>query len=76
MTGILLGALLVLVGVIYLSYQPLRRHRLSGGKRLPPDKPANTLEPANHSEALGLREVWPGLALIAAGAMLLLTAGV
>lgn len=75
MTRVLLGALLVLVGVMYMAYQPLRRHRLSGGKRLPPDKPANTLEPINPAEGFGIRAVWPGLALIAVGALLLLTAG-
>lgn len=75
MTGVLLGALLVLVGLVYMAYQPLRRHRLSGGRRLPPDKPANTLEPVNPAEGFGIRAVWPGLALIAVGALLLLTAG-
>jgi dipeptide/tripeptide permease len=75
MTSILLGALLVLVGVMYMAYQPLRRHRLSGGRRLPPDKPANTLEPINPEEGFGIRAVWPGLALVAVGALLLLTAG-
>lgn len=74
MTIILLGALLVLVGLVYMAYQPLRRHRLSGGKQLPPGKPANTLEPT-HPEGLGLKAVWPGLALVAVGAVLLLTAG-
>jgi hypothetical protein len=75
MTGILLGALLVLVGLMYIAYQPLRRHRLSGGRRLPPDKPANTLEPISPAEGLGLKAVWPGLALAAVGALLLLAAG-
>ncbi len=75
MTIILLGALLVLVGLMYVAYQPLRRHRLSGGKQLPPDQPANTLEPINAAEGFGIRAIWPGLALIAAGSLLLLTAG-
>ena len=75
MTGILLGALLVLVGLVYIAYQPLRRHRLSGGKVLPGDKAANTLEPIDATEGFGIRAVWPGLALIGAGALLLLAAG-
>lgn len=75
MTRILLGALLVLAGLMYMAYQPLRRHRLSGGRRLPPDKPANTLEPMNPAEGLGFKSIWPGLALVAVGAVLLLTAG-
>lgn len=75
MTIVLLGALLVLVGLVFMAYQPLRRHRLSGGRRLPPDKPANTLEPVNPTEGFGLNAIWPGLALIAVGALLLLTAG-
>jgi hypothetical protein len=76
MTLILLGALLVVLGIVYMAYQPLRRHRLSGGRRLPPDKPANTLEPINPAEGFGIRAIWPGLALVAAGAVLLLTAGI
>ncbi|WP_439543240.1 hypothetical protein [Hyphomicrobium sp.] len=75
MTLILLGALLVLVGLVFMAYQPLRRHRLSGGKQLPPGKPANTLEPINPAEGFGLKAVWPGLALVAVGAVLLLTGG-
>lgn len=75
MTLIFLGALLVLVGLVYMAYQPLRRHRLSGGKRLPPDKPSNTLEPINPAEGFGIRAVWPGLALVALGSLLLLTGG-
>ena len=75
MTLILLGALLVLVGLVYMAYQPLRRHRLSGGKQLPAGKPANTLEPKNPNEGLGFQSIWPGLALVAVGAVLLLTTG-
>lgn len=75
MTLILLGALLVIVGLVYMAYQPLRRYRLSGGRRLPPDKPANTLEPINPAEGFGFKAVWPGLALVAVGAVLLLTGG-
>jgi hypothetical protein len=75
MTLILLGALLVLVGLVYMAYQPLRRHRLSGGRQLPPGKPVNTLEPKNPTEGLGLTSIWPGLALVAVGAALLLTTG-
>lgn len=75
MTLILLGALLVLVGLVYMAYQPLRQHRLSGGKRLPPDKPANTLEPIEPAAGFGFKVVWPGLALVAVGAVLLLTGG-
>ena len=75
MTLIFLGALLVPVGLVYMAYQPLRRHRLSGGKQLPPGKPANTLEPKNPTEGLGFQSIWPGLALVAVGAVLLLTTG-
>lgn len=75
MTFILLGALLVLAGLVFMAYQPLRRHRLSGGKQLPLGKPANTLEPINPAEGFGFKAVWPGLALVAVGAVLLLTAG-
>ena len=59
MTLILLGALLVLVGLVYMAYQPLRRHRLSGGKQLPAGKPANTPEPKNPNEGLDFNPFGP-----------------
>ena len=70
-----LGALLVLIGVVYMAAQPLWRGRLSGGRRL--GKPReDTLEPERPARGFGIESNWPGLALVAVGAVLLLAAAV
>jgi hypothetical protein len=70
---VVLGALLVLCGMLFLVLQPLRRGRLSGGK-LASAKGADTLEPRHPGSGLGLKSNWPGLALFALGMLLLLAA--
>ena len=45
MSLVLLGALLILIGVLYMVGQPLWQGRLSGGKRFPTGTPKDTLEP-------------------------------
>jgi len=65
------GALLVLCGVVFLAVQPLRRGQLSGGKLRSTD--ADTLEPPQPGRGFGIKSNWPGLALIALGAILLLS---
>jgi hypothetical protein len=69
-----LGALLVLIGVVYMAAQPLWRGRLSGGRRLRSGKPSYTLEPQRPARGFGIGSNWPGLALVAVGAVLLLAA--
>jgi hypothetical protein len=69
-----LGALLVLIGVVYMAAQPLWRGRLSGGRRLRSGKPSDTLEPQRPARGFGIGSNWPGLALVAVGAVLLLAA--
>lgn len=76
MTLILLGALLAIIGLVYLAGQPLWRGRLSGGRHLASGKPTDTLEPPRPAKGLGIRANWPGLALLAAGAALMLAAAV
>ena len=72
-----LGALLVLIGVVYMAVQPLSRGRLSGGRRLDLGKPReDTLEPERPARGFGLGSNWPGFALVAIGAILLLAAAV
>jgi len=71
MTLIMIGALLVFAGVVFMAAQPLWRGRLSGRKR-PPEGPINTLEPQIPARGFGIKSNWPGLAMIAVGALLLL----
>lgn len=72
----LVGALLVIVGIMYMAGQPLWRGRLSGGRRLARDRPADTLEPPGPAKGFGLKPSLPGLALIAIGAALLLATAI
>jgi hypothetical protein len=72
MTLIWLGALLVLAGVAFIAVQPLWG-RLSGGRRRA-GRPIETLEPQSPTRGFGIGSNWPGLALIAIGAALLLAA--
>ncbi|HEX8168446.1 MAG TPA: hypothetical protein VF601_22010 [Beijerinckiaceae bacterium] len=72
MTTVWLGALLLIAGVVYMAAQPLWRGRLSGLGRPRPGAPVDTLEPAKPAGGFGLKANWPGLALVAAGAVLLL----
>lgn len=71
MLFILLGALLVVVGVVFLATPPIWLGRLSG-RRVPSAEPRDTLEPRRPGAGFELATNWPGLALIALGAALLL----
>jgi hypothetical protein len=66
-----LGALLVVSGVLLMAAPPIWRGRLSG-KRFRSPVADGTLEPRRPGAGFGLRTNWPGLALIALGAILLL----
>jgi hypothetical protein len=73
MAIIWLGAFLVIAGVLYLANQALDRGRLSGTTRAPPGVKDGTLEPRRRGvRFLGLTGNWPGLVLMALGAVLLL----
>jgi hypothetical protein len=75
MLVIWLGALLVLSGVLLMAAQAIWRGRLS--ERRPPAAPAGaTLEPRKPAAGFGLATNWPGFALIALGAILLLAGAV
>ncbi len=71
---VLLGALLVFGGVLYVAFQPIWRGRLSGRRQLRPGRPGDTLEPETPASGFGIKSNWPGLAMIALGAALLLAA--
>jgi hypothetical protein len=62
------GALLFVAGVVFLAIQPLRRGRLSGGRVAS----SGTLEPRQPAGGFNLGANWPGLGLLALGAVLLL----
>jgi hypothetical protein len=72
MVLIWVGAVLVLGGVLLMAAQPLWRGRLSGVRRLRSTEPSATLEPARPATGFGIKSSWPGLALLALGAILLL----
>jgi drug/metabolite transporter (DMT)-like permease len=74
MVLIWLGAVLILIGIVFMALQPLRRGQLSGG-RLRSAQASDTLEPRRPARGFGLKSNWPGLALVALGAVLVLAAG-
>ena len=66
-----LGALLVLCGVLYMARATIWRGSLSGSDSRPV---RGTLEPTRRGVGfLGLGANWPGILLIAIGAILLLS---
>jgi hypothetical protein len=67
-----LGALLVVCGVVLTAAPPIWRARLSGRRSRSATAAAGTLEPRRPGSGFGLKRTWPGLALIALGAILLL----
>ena len=71
-----IGALLFVSGVVFMAAQPLLRGRLSGGKRLRSGAASDTLEPQRPAGGFGIKSNWPGLALVALGAVLLLAGAV
>jgi hypothetical protein len=66
-----LGALLVLSGVLLMAAPPIWRARMSG-RRSRSGVSDRTLEPQRPGAGFGLKRNWPGLTLIALGAILLL----
>jgi hypothetical protein len=77
MAVILIGALLFMGGVLYMAGATLRRGRLSdpAPDRLSPNlaTPGPTLEPSRRGlRFLGLAANWPGLLMMAVGAVMLL----
>jgi len=72
MPVIWLGALLVLVGVLFMVAQPLWRGRLSEQRSRSAVADTDTLEPRRPGAGFGIATNWPGLALVVLGAILLL----
>jgi hypothetical protein len=67
-----LGALLVVLGLVALAGPPIWRGRLSGKRSRAATVASNTLEPRRPGAGFTLAASWPGLALVALGAILLL----
>ena len=67
-----LGALLVVIGLVALAGPPIWRGRLSSKRSRAATVVDNTLEPGEPGAGFALATSWPGLALIALGAVLLL----
>ncbi|MER9327479.1 hypothetical protein NKJ26_00380 [Mesorhizobium sp. M0152] len=81
MAVILIGALLIVAGVVYMAGAALKRGRLSDPAPVTSDRPmpnlatpGPTLEPRRRGLGfLGLSQNWPGLLMMAIGAILLLS---
>ena len=70
----LLGALLLLGGVVYMAWAALYRGKMSDPAANPGDAGRRTLEPRHRGLGfLGWRANWPGLVMAAVGAFLLLS---
>jgi hypothetical protein len=70
----LLGALLLLGGLVYMAWAAIHRGRMSGPAAKPDDPGERTLEPRHRGLGfLGWRANWPGLAMIALGGLLLVS---
>ncbi len=70
------GAILFVSGLLYTATQPIWRGRLSGGKVYSAQPVEGTLEPSRPGAGFGLRTNWPGLGLIALGALLMLVGAI
>jgi len=76
MTMIIIGALLLVGGVVYMAGATLRRGQLSDAATVG-TTPGPTLEPQRRGlRFLGLTTNWPGLLMLVVGAVLLLSAAV
>ncbi len=76
MVVVLIGALLVICGVLYMAGKALGQGRLSGASKRHTMVESTTLEPRTRGAAFDLRSNWIGLVLLALGAMLLFVGGV
>jgi uncharacterized membrane protein HdeD (DUF308 family) len=69
----LIGALLLMGGVVYMGWAAVNRGRMSDPEANPTDTSALTLEPRHRGLGfLGWRANWPGLLMVVVGGLLLL----
>jgi hypothetical protein len=71
MVLIAIGALLIIAGVVVAANATLRRGRLSQAEQPISHEPRDTLEPIGQGRRLSFKADLPGLAIIAAGVILL-----
>lgn len=70
---IIIGALLVLGGVVYMAMAVINRGRMSDPRPNPGDTADRTLEPRHRGlGAFGWAANWPGLLMVALGVLLML----
>jgi hypothetical protein len=69
--SVLLGALLVIVGMLQMAYEAIWKGRLSGASHRRTIKESTTLEPKGRSAAFDPKANWPGIALTVLGVTLL-----
>jgi hypothetical protein len=74
MFSIIIGALLLIAGVVLAAMRTASSGRLSDLHATGPSRRTDTLEPRGRGGRLSLKADLPGLALMIAGAFLLLTA--
>jgi hypothetical protein len=69
----LLGALLIIGGVVHIAWTAIRRGGMSDPGRSPNDTVGRTLEPDRRGLGfLSWKANWPGLLMVAAGGLMLL----
>lgn len=68
---IVIGALLIVGGVVLAANSTLKRGRLSQAEQPVSNEPRDTLEPKGRGRRLSLKADLPGMALIAVGVVLL-----
>jgi hypothetical protein len=71
MVLILVGALLLITGVMFIVLQPLKG-RLSRLRSVGPTPQSKTLEPERPGRGMGIGSNWPGLLMIGLGSILML----
>jgi hypothetical protein len=68
-----LGVLLFILGLLYMAAQAIWGGRLSIARRSGSAPGGDTLEPNRPAGGFDLKANWPGLALVALGAILMLS---
>lgn len=76
MLVIWLGVLLFVAGLLSMAAQPIWRGRLSGRRSRSAVAAGGTLEPKRPGAGFDFKANWPGFALIALGAILMLVGAI
>ena len=69
----LIGAALLIAGVVHMAWTTMKRGRMSDPAPNPDDPETSTLEPRHRGVGfLGLKANWPGVVMVIVGALMLL----